>query len=276
MKYACQYAIVRFLPFAETGEFANIGVAMVCPKTGFFDYKLLRTFRRITAFFEELDSQVYRSTRDVLREELDRIKAIYGRVSASGWSSSTFTKHVFGELVRPRESMIRFSEVRAVLAEDPATELDRVFDEVVGRNFATKAYQEKLLERHVRGTLKAADLVSKFKLLKVGNDTYHATFPFVALSWTGKPEKAIKPLHLAHEDPAAIYDHGWEWLGKLRRLGMVDGLPERVLLAVNTPTGMDPKLIQAHEEVMKELRSAPRTSVVSVEDEDAILNFARN
>ncbi|MCA7083425.1 DUF3037 domain-containing protein [Cupriavidus sp. DB3] len=276
MKYACQYAIVRFLPFAETGEFANIGVVMACPKTGFFDYKLLRTFRRITAFFEELDSHVYRSTRDLLKEELDRIKAAFEKVSARGWSTPSVTKQIFSELVRPRESMVRFSEVRAVLAEDPLAELSRVFDEVVGRNFATKAYQEKLLEKHVRNTLKSADLVSRFKPRKVGNETYHATFPFVALSWDGKPLKAIKPLHLAHDDPAAIYDHGWEWLGKLKRLGMVGGLPSGVLLAVNAPTGMDPTLARAHDEVMKELSTAPHTRVVSIEDDDAVLSFARN
>lgn len=30
-KLACQYAVVRFLPYAETGEFANVGVALACP-----------------------------------------------------------------------------------------------------------------------------------------------------------------------------------------------------------------------------------------------------
>ena len=50
-KYACQYAIVRFLPYLETGEFANVGIVMLCPDAGFFDFKLLRHVRRITAFF---------------------------------------------------------------------------------------------------------------------------------------------------------------------------------------------------------------------------------
>jgi len=28
-KFACQYAIVRFLPYLETGEFANVGIVML-------------------------------------------------------------------------------------------------------------------------------------------------------------------------------------------------------------------------------------------------------
>ncbi|HVK54151.1 MAG TPA: DUF3037 domain-containing protein, partial [Burkholderiales bacterium] len=31
MNIACHYAIVRFLPFVETGEFANVGVVLFSP-----------------------------------------------------------------------------------------------------------------------------------------------------------------------------------------------------------------------------------------------------
>lgn len=34
-KFACQYAIDRFLPYMETGEFANVGIVMLCPDAGF-------------------------------------------------------------------------------------------------------------------------------------------------------------------------------------------------------------------------------------------------
>ena len=39
-KFAYRYAIVQFQPYSETGEFANVGVVLVCPETGFFDFKL--------------------------------------------------------------------------------------------------------------------------------------------------------------------------------------------------------------------------------------------
>ena len=31
MKYACLYSIVRFAPFAETEEFANVGIVLTAP-----------------------------------------------------------------------------------------------------------------------------------------------------------------------------------------------------------------------------------------------------
>ena len=37
---ACRYAVVQFAPCRETGEFANAGVVLLCPATGFFGYQL--------------------------------------------------------------------------------------------------------------------------------------------------------------------------------------------------------------------------------------------
>ncbi|EYS89484.1 hypothetical protein CF68_33190 [Cupriavidus sp. SK-4] len=271
MKYACQYAIVRFMPYVETGEFANVGVVMVCPKTGYFDFKLLTRVRRITAFFEELDAKVYRAARDALRDELNRVKELYGQVL----DSQVQATHLFRELVRPRESMIRFADVRVVLADEPASELIKVFEHAVGRAFATKAYQEQILEKHIQSTLRAADLTALFKARKIGNEAYHAKFPFVRVNWEGMPIKAIKPLHLAHDDPAAIFDHGWEWLGKIKRLHTEQQLPQQVMFAVNAPAQSDALLSRAYRDVVTELNTAPNSSVVPYDDAQAILRFAK-
>ena len=38
-KLACNYTVLRFLPYTETGEFVNLGVALACPDLHWFDYK---------------------------------------------------------------------------------------------------------------------------------------------------------------------------------------------------------------------------------------------
>ena len=56
MKTACHYAIVRFMPFVETEEFANVGVVLFAPQDRYFGFRLLgnRT-SRITNFFEQME-----------------------------------------------------------------------------------------------------------------------------------------------------------------------------------------------------------------------------
>jgi len=49
MKTLCLYAIVRFMPYAETQEFANVGVVMCVPDKNIFKFKLApKHFARIT------------------------------------------------------------------------------------------------------------------------------------------------------------------------------------------------------------------------------------
>ncbi len=67
-KIACQYVIVRFAPYVETGEFANVGILMMAPRHGYFGFKLeTRRHGRITRFFEELEPKLYREAPDAAR-----------------------------------------------------------------------------------------------------------------------------------------------------------------------------------------------------------------
>jgi hypothetical protein len=74
-KFACQYALLRFRPFAETGEFANVGIVLLAPEARFFGFRLLNRYGRITQFFKELDKKVYLNGRDLFKEELERFAA---------------------------------------------------------------------------------------------------------------------------------------------------------------------------------------------------------
>jgi hypothetical protein len=76
---ACNYSVVRFRPYPETGEFVNIGVVVNSPQTGFFDFRIeRRKFRRIANFFPELRAEVYREGILACIDEIDRIRAASG------------------------------------------------------------------------------------------------------------------------------------------------------------------------------------------------------
>src|SRR5690606_13433554 len=76
-RFACQYAIVRFMPYVETGEFANVGVLLWEPKNRYLGFKLLRRkYGRITQFFEELEKAVYLRAMGDLENELSRVKQL--------------------------------------------------------------------------------------------------------------------------------------------------------------------------------------------------------
>lgn len=142
----CLYAIVRFAPLVETGEFANTGVLVIAPAQRFFGFKLMiQRHERITHFFKPLDAKVFRTTMRALRDELERAKALlmqHGFDRRLKENDIEFAKGLFNEIVRPRETVIKFSEPRPLLASDPNAALEELYAHYVERNFVTREYQE--------------------------------------------------------------------------------------------------------------------------------------
>lgn len=176
------------------------------------------------------------------------------------------------EVVKPRETMLRFSESRLVLTDDARKKVQALYEYYVEHDFITPERQEQLLERGVRGWLREARLLERFHPARVGNDEYHARFPFVA-GPDDKPEKIIKPLNLGYDDAARIIDHGGQWIVRVNALKKRRLLPEQVLFAVSGHEDATPRG-KAKREVVGELKETGVT-VVSYTEAQSIVEFAR-
>jgi hypothetical protein len=274
-KFACQYALLRFRPFVETGEFANVGIALLAPDARFFGFRILQRYSRITQFFHQLDRQVYLDGRELFKEEMERFSRELRKHALDGRKvqpNVQLARNLFAEMVRPRESMMQFSEQRVVLAGDPKLKLVQLFDHYVERNFVTKEYQERLLESNVRKMLFRADVGTRYQREKVGTDDFAVNFPFVNMV-EGKVDRVIKPLYLGQPDTTKILTHGGQWVDKIRRLRKRDALPANVLFPVTGPA-VNTQSFAAFEEIAADLM-AENVRVVPSCDEFQILQFAK-
>jgi hypothetical protein len=148
MKFACNYAVVRFLAYVETGEFVNVGAALMCPEAGFFDFRLADNQQRVRGFFKELDMGIYVGGLKYFEEELKSLRAAL-RLKYAEPAGAVFDKDhalaVFRELVKPRESIFRFSGARTALTDNPAEYLTELFAYYVEREIATKEHHEAVM-----------------------------------------------------------------------------------------------------------------------------------
>lgn len=275
-KIACQYAIVRFAPYVETGEFANVGILLMAPKAGFFGFKLQnRRYKRIARFFDDLDSKLYREAIRALKDELQRVDALLNAREFDGrkrFDDIAFVRQIFAEVVRPRESILRFSEPGIVLADDPEEKLTELFGFYVERSFVTKQYQETILENGVRKWLCNANLGERFQSMTIGDENYQARFPFVE-QFDHQPVKAIKPLHLAQGQPTKIREHGATWIYRVSELRARGKLPERILLPVDGPKEADERCQRAFDDIVASLRDTG-AEVTEYANRRRILEFA--
>lgn len=269
----CNYAIIRFRPYPESGEFVNVGVVASCPQTGELAFKVeKKKFARVTHFFPELDRKIYKVGLQTLVEELERLQTKWGKQAMlhRPTTPEEIKQEVarFRDLVRPRETLFRFSDIRTLLCPDLAKGVQDLFDRYVERMFAqAPEYQEIVMQRRLGRWLKEWDVNHLFRQTQVGSDAFHVTFPFVRKE-EERVVTAIKPLDLAKPDPNQIFEHGDMWVSRMKRLSKFEVLPERTLFPVKTPdTGIQQS---AANEVLDELAGCSGVIIVPFENREDI------
>ncbi len=267
----CNYAILRFLPYPETGELVNLGVVVHCAAAGLLDFRLetART-KRVTDFFPELSRENFRQARAAIRTELERV-----RDAAADARSPQLGRDLFRELVRPRETVFRFGEIRTVLTRDPHDLARQLFERYVERQFAQdREYQESVMADRYLAALRQFRPERCFvRDRPVGSDEYRVRLPIVSQQSDEQetPRAAIKPLDLLRPEPTAIIEHGDAWIQRVRRLEQIGRLPERFIFAVRSPgEGAGGK---AARRVLEDLREQ-RVHVVEADDENRIVSLA--
>lgn len=263
------YTLIRLLPQADAGEFANIGVVLACPETGFFGFRLGKRQRRVTQFFEEITREFMTRLRKELTTELDHIGKVFAATR-----SSTQIQQVMQDLAKPRETLVRYAPLRTLVTEDPLADLDKLFMRYVQRDLSIAPQpHEQQLTRLVRRTLAGEKLADAFIPDDVGTDDFHVRLPLV-YERDGQAIAAIKPLDLTQDDPTKIYTHGDLWVGHIRRLNRMRLRPEGLLIAAEGPQATDGKRYRAYRDIVDELGQMSVT-VVDRADAPGIIEFAR-
>jgi len=120
----CNYAILRFRPYAETEEFVNVGVLVACRQPCLFHFEAEATMPdRAKALFPKQNEHAFVAALEALTREMKRLKG--------GATDPKAVQMAFSETVRIRESVFRFGEVRTILTGNPEGLTHELFNRYV-------------------------------------------------------------------------------------------------------------------------------------------------
>jgi hypothetical protein len=156
------YSLVQYCPDMSRLEAANVGVLLFCPEKRFLAARMSHDNSRIRRFFgaEGHDWQCINSSKLGLEE---RLAAEQGRIE---------TLADLERFIATRANELRITPARPMKADDPATELDALFKELIGgpahaekttsfRQFLQKKFHaagvERKLQRDVTVTVPVFD-----------------------------------------------------------------------------------------------------------------------
>lgn len=252
----CNYAVLRFQPYPETGEFANLGIVMLCNNGQFLQRSETRQRQRVTHFFDKLPSEVFTKARKEFLEELKRMVAL-GNEHAH---DPAMQRRIFQHLVTPRETMFRFSQPGTIATDDPHKALDELFMRYVHHDFSQRQNQEAQLTSRVGQWLR--DFKDRqYSESTLGDDLLQVRFPLV---WqkAGVPHQAIKPISFALEDTSKIIEKGDRWLMRMKRLKDSGHAPlDTVFVSHEPPEGQGAQR-RAYREVTQELSESGLLRIV--------------
>lgn len=248
MKRAFHYSIIRFQPFPDSGEFANIGVLVVDTELGEVDFKLARQkFARIREFFGDEAYDAYKFAIQYLMTEFG-----YGR-RRPFWTKAA-AMDLFKLHVRPRESSVIFSDQRTILFDGRIEELTtQLYARFIERR-RTDAGELTLID-DIRDALKT-HAIRGFRAIKIEDPVVSVRFP---IAHRNGELTAIQPLVFNQKTPLAIFDYGAHWKNRLSYLLNKKVLRDQsVMLAVDEPyERFDDASYQAFKEARSELRMLP-------------------
>jgi hypothetical protein len=123
-RHVCNYAILWFLPTRAREEFVNVGVLVNCLQPCFLDFELESPEmpRRVRDFFPDQNEMTFEANLAAMRREFERVKEM-----TDSAQDPTSCMRLFREVVRPRESIFRFGEIRTRSTSDPATLTGELF-----------------------------------------------------------------------------------------------------------------------------------------------------
>lgn len=271
MTHEIIYAIVQFRPYLETEEFANVGVVLCAPKSGYFDYIIeLRRFKRLTGFFVELPRDLAKNATHYIAHELERIK------KNSYCENAETLQRLFTEITKHREGIIHYSPPRVgIIDEAPKERLKSLFEHHVNHSFAVEKSPNQRLEAMTRELLEKNNLGHMYKAKEISDDEglVKANVPFVYGNSEGIV-RAIRPLSLKYETPSAIIEAGDKWVNRFKRLFSAKKLEASTLVMPLEFKHSSENAIKKATEIVNEDIASIGIHVIDAEDTRSLIRLA--
>jgi len=119
-----EYAVVRFVPRVERGEYINVGVVLYCRAQRFVDARMLSDWARCASLFPDADLEELQRHASAFRE-------IAQGLPSGGAIAALVPAERFRWLTAKRSTIIQPSPVHPGLTADAAQTLANLYDKLV-------------------------------------------------------------------------------------------------------------------------------------------------
>lgn len=215
MKTPFQYAVIRYMPDAVTGEFANVGVVVLAPQAKFLRARCTKRYGRTSQFFGSVDGQHFRRVLEMIEMGVRQIERELGTFLLD---LPEDVVDVLRRIIPIDDSTLLFGETKGGLTSDPRKTLEDLFDRFVGRfedDLQARRRPDADVWRSFRRELDKAGVSEILQPHRVEAPLFSYDFEHALKNGTWHALEAVS-FDLA--DPDSIRDKATRWLGRATTL----------------------------------------------------------
>lgn len=265
MKTPYTYSVLRYVHDTVSGEFINVGVALLAPEARYAGAICRPTFGRLSKVFPGMDGEAFKRLMRHIQSRFARM----GDELATTLPFETAPKSILElayAVLPPDDSSLQWTPAGSGLTENPASTLESLFDRMVmayedgkpreGRSDdeVWTRYKHALESHHALKFLKP-------KLIQAPN--YDKEFQF---AWKNGVWHCLEPVSLDLSRADSITEKAHRWLGQITSLGGADE-PFKVYLLLGRPQRAE--LDKAYDNARNILAMSPVGSTRIVPEEEA-------
>lgn len=260
------YVLLRYRHDSLSGEFANVGVLLHAPRSGFLGLRVRKTIgRRLSAMFPGMSVEAFRNAARVLERTLNK----FANREASGLLSSLESAGSFGAKILPKDdSSFVWGPEGSGVSLDPQATLDKLYERFVKRyeekvraarddSAIWKPVRDRLLERNIADRLEAVVIRSPLDDVKFEH------------AWKNGAWHCYQPLSFDLLAGDSIRDKAARWAGQLLALEGASE-PFKAHFLVGAPT--NPELRMDYQRALGILKLAGGPEIIEEDEVDKLVD----
>lgn len=208
------FTVLRYVHDIATGEFLNVGVALLAPQYRYVNALCRTTFQRLKTVFPTLDGESFRASMRHVTHEFERLhEQLRDQLPLRDHGAGVmgYAHSVLGA----DDSSLQWSPMGAGMTADPERALEQLFDRFVmtyDKQTMTPRRQDDDVWRHFSHELQQRQVLKHFvpKTIAVRDDQLE-----FAHAWKNGVWHCLAPVSFDLASADSIRDKAHRWLGQL-------------------------------------------------------------
>jgi hypothetical protein len=214
MKTPYTYTVLRYVHDASTGEFINVGVALLAPEERYASAICRTTYGRLTKTFPGMDGEVFKKLMRHIQSRLDELgERIGGELPLDALPKTVLD--LAHQVLPADDSSLQWSPPGSGLTPNPSLTLEALFDRMVA-TYDTRPMQENRSDddvwRKYRRALEPRRIIRHLQPKQIAVEDDQIEFRYACKNGVWH---CLEPISFDLTVAESIQDKAHRWLGQI-------------------------------------------------------------